>query len=221
MKSRWEHLAGVFGLLLLAYGSFRGLVQSPPDRFMGEVVRILYIHVPTAWAALLVFTLVFFVAVVYLFRPRWGLDAAMESGTEVGVLLGLLLIFQGSAWARPTWGVWWDWDPRLTTSAVLVLGFGAILALRSFVDDPKKRATWTAVAAIVAYVDVPIVYYSVRWWRSLHQVQSTMGSVDSDIRVPLLINVTAVMFLTTWLVTRRWRVAMNARKAELAELEAP
>jgi heme exporter protein C len=101
-----------------------------------------------------------------------------------------------------------------------VLGFGAILALRSFVDDPKKRATWTAVAAIVAYVDVPIVYYSVRWWRSLHQVQSTMGSVDSDIRVPLLINVTAVMLLTTWLVARRWRVAMNARKAELAELEA-
>jgi heme exporter protein C len=220
MKRRWEHIAGVLGLLLLAYGSFRGLVQAPPDRFMGEVVRILYIHVPTAWAALLVFTLVFFVAVVYLFRPRWGLDAAMESGTEVGVLMGILLIFQGSAWARPTWGVWWDWDPRLTTSAVLVLGFGAILALRSFVDDPKKRATWTAVAAIVAYVDVPIVYYSVRWWRSLHQVQSTMGSVDSDIRVPLLINVTAVMLLTTWLVARRWRVAMNARKAELAELEA-
>ncbi len=220
MKDRWEHLVGLLGLALFLFGSWQGLMVTPPDVYMGDVQRIMYVHVPTAWSALLCFTFTFFVAIGWLWRGTWRWDALQEAAIEVGVVLGALLIAQGSIWARPTWGVWWDWDPRLTTSAVLVLAFGAILALRSFVDDPRRRATWTAVAAIIAYVDVPIVYFSVRWWRSLHQVQSSPDTVDKPMVLALRINAFALLFLATWLVARRYRLARRRNQAELAELEA-
>ncbi|MFN7145214.1 MAG: cytochrome c biogenesis protein CcsA [Myxococcota bacterium] len=220
MKDRWEHLVGLLGVVLLLVGSAQGLFVAPPDRFMGDVARIMYVHVPTAWAALLCFTFTFFVAIGWLWRGTWRWDALQEAGIEVGVVLGCLLLAQGSIWAKPTWGVWWDWDPRLTSSAVLVLAFGAILALRSFVDDPRKRATWTAVAAIIAYVDVPIVYFSVRWWRTLHQAPSSPETVDSPMVLALRLNAFALLFLATWLVARRYRLARARNTAELSDLEA-
>lgn len=220
MKDRWEHLVGLLGLALFGFGTWHGLVVAPPDIYMGDVQRIMYVHVPTAWAALLTLTFAFFVAIGWLVRGTWRWDALQEASIEVGVVLGALLLAQGSIWARPTWGVWWDWDPRLTTSAVLVLAFAGILALRSFVDDPRRRATWTAVAAIVAYVDVPIVYFSVRWWRSLHQVQSSPDTVDKPMVLALRINAFALLFLATWLVARRYRLARARNRAELADMEA-
>lgn len=220
MKDRWEHLVGALGLVLLGVGTWQGLVVAPPDKYMGDVARIMYVHVPTAWTALLCFTAAFLASIGWLVRGGWRWDGAQEATIEVGVVLGVLLIAQGSVWARPTWGVWWDWDPRLTTSAVLVLAFGGILALRAFVDDPRRRATWTAVASIVAFVDVPIVYFSVRWWRSLHQVQSSPETVDSPMVFALRINAVAFLLLGTWLVVRRYRVARRRNEAELAELEA-
>src|SRR5258706_546805 len=111
-------------------------------------------------------------AVVFLYGGDHDWDARMEASIEVGVVLAFLLCCQGAIWAKPTWGVWWDWDPRLTTTAVLLFAFLGILALRKFVDDPHRRAMWSAVATIIAYVDVPIVYFSVKWWNSLHQQQS-------------------------------------------------
>ncbi|MFZ5482177.1 MAG: cytochrome c biogenesis protein CcsA [Myxococcota bacterium] len=216
MKQRWEHLVGVAGALLLAYGSWLGLFVTPPDRMQGDVMRIMYVHVPAAWAALLAFTVAFVAAIVSLWTARAAWDALLEACTEVGVVLGILLLALGSAWARPIWGVWWDWDPRLTTSAVLVLAFLGILALRGFVDDARQRATWSAVAAIVAFVDVPVVYYSVRWWRSLHQVQSTKSTMDATMYEALLVNSLAFVLVGTWLVVRRWRIAREQQRLEMA-----
>ena len=108
-----------------------------------------------------------------------------------------LLCCQGSIWAKPTWGVWWDWDPRLTTTAVLLFAFLGILALRKFVDDPARRAIWSAVATIIASVDVPIVYYSVRWWNSLHQLQSSPSTVSRQFWLPLRMNAFGILFLMT------------------------
>jgi heme exporter protein C len=123
---------------------------------------------------------------------------------------------QGAIWAKPTWGVWWDWDPRLTTTAVLVFAFGGILALRQFVDDPVKRATWSAVAAIIAFADVPIVYFSVRWWNSLHQVQSSPATVSSAFILPLRINAFGMLFLMSGLIALRARLAALRRADEVA-----
>jgi len=123
---------------------------------------------------------------------------------------------QGSIWAKPTWGVWWDWDPRLTTTTVLVFAFGGILALREFVDDPVKRATWSAVAAIIAYVDVPIVYFSVKWWNSLHQTQSSPETVSRAFHWPLRINAFGMLFLMCGLISLRARLAFLRREEETA-----
>lgn len=208
-------LIGVSALCLAA-GSYFGLFVAPPEHFMGQVQRIMYVHVPTAWCALLALTFAFVCAVVSLFTGKFKWDSRMEAAIEVGVLLGFLLCCQGAIWAKPTWGVWWDWDPRLTTTAVLIFAFAGILALRRFVDDPVKRAVWSGVATIIASVDVPIVYYSVRWWNSLHQMQSSPSTVSSQFYLPLRLNAFGVLFLMTGLIMMRARIAAHRLATEIA-----
>jgi heme exporter protein C len=204
------------GVLLLLVGSYIGLFVAPAETYMRDVQRIMYVHVPTAWSALLAMTFAFGCGVAFLFNGNLKWDVRMEAAIEVGVLLAFLLCCQGAIWAKPTWGVWWDWDPRLTTTAVLVFAFLGILALRKFVDDPVKRAIWSSVATIIAYVDVPIIYYSVRWWNSLHQVQSTPQTVSSQFYAPLRINAFGVMFLMIGFIMLRSRLATYRLQHELA-----
>lgn len=207
-------LAGA--VICLGIGSYLGLFVAPPEHFMGEVQRIMYVHVPTAWVALLAMTFGFVFAILFLFTTSWRWDARMEASIEVGVVLAFLLCCQGAIWAKPTWGVWWDWDPRLTTTAILLLAFLGILALRRFVDDPVRRATWSSVATIIAYVDVPIVYFSVRWWNSLHQMQSSPETVSPQFYLPLRLNAFGVLFLTTAFIMLRSRIAAMRLAEELA-----
>jgi len=215
-KGRWPFVAAGFGLLLLLWGSIWGLVYAPREEYMGDVQRIMYVHVPTAWNTMLVLTFAFGCAIASLVRGGWPTDARLEAAVEAGVVMSALICIQGSTWARPTWGVWWDWDPRLTTTAVLLFAFGGILALRQFVDDPVKRAVWSAVAVVIAYADVPLVYFSVRWWTSLHQVQSTPQTVSRAFHWPLRINAFGVLFLMIGVIELRARLAYMRRERELA-----
>jgi len=204
------------GAALLLCGSYIGLFVAPPERMMGEVQRLMYVHVPTAWNSMLALTFAFIAALAYLIGGAWKWDARMEAGIEVGVVLAFLLCVQGSIWAKPTWGVWWDWDPRLTTTAVLLLAFAGIIALRRFVDDPGRRATWSAVATIIAFADVPIVYFSVKWWNSLHQLQSTPQTVSSAFHLPLRMNAFGILFLMIGWIMLRSRIAQARLESELA-----
>ena len=213
---RLPYLSIGLGVALLVVGSYYGLFVAPPEQYMGETQRIMYVHVPTAWNALLAMTFAFVAAVVFLFRGDFKWDARMEGAIEVGVLLAFLLCVQGAIWAKPTWGVWWDWDPRLTTTAVLLFAFLGILALRRFVDDPVKRAIWSAVATIIAFVDVPIVYFSVRWWNSLHQLQSTPDTVSRAFHLPLRVNAFGMLFLMTGFIILRARLASLRHASEVA-----
>ena len=176
MKPRNLVFAG--GSLLIA-GCFWGLVFAPAEVFMGDVYRIFYIHVPTAWNGLLMLTAAFVCALMYLLKGDLMWDDRLEATMEAGVVLSALLTIQGSIWARPTWGVWWNWDPRLTTTAILVFAFAGILALRTSLKEPRRRAMVTSVATIVAAADVPLVYFSVRFWNSLHQIQSSPETVSA------------------------------------------
>jgi heme exporter protein C len=203
-------------VVLLAAGSAYGLLIAPPERYMGDVQRIMYVHVPTAWNALLALTLAFGCAVAFLFTRRWGFDAVLESAVEVGVVFAFLLCIQGSLWAKPTWGVFWDWDPRLTTVAVMLFAFLGVLALRRFVEDPVRRATWSAVATIISFADVPLVYFSVRWWNSLHQVQSSPQTVDRSMVLPLRINAFGMLALLIGFVVVRSALARKRLADELA-----
>jgi len=204
------------GVCCLLAGSYWGLARAPSEIFMGDVQRIMYVHVPTAWNAMLTLVFAFTCALLFLFTNDWKWDNRLEGAIEVGVVLSLLLCIQGSIWAKPTWGVWWDWDPRLTTTAVMVCAFGGILALRAFVEDPMKRAVWSAVCCIVASADVPIVYFSVKWWNSLHQAQSSPETVSKAFHWPLRINAFGILFLWTGFVMLRSRIAALRLRSELA-----
>ena len=216
----WEHPLGVAGFLLLAIGNWLGLVYAPSERFMGDVGRILYVHVPAAWVSMLCFLVAGICAIGFLMAGKRWWDSAMESATEVGVMMCALLLLLGAIFARPTWGVWWSWDPRLTSSAVMMLSFVGVLLLRGIVRDPDRRATWSAVATILAAVNVPVTYMSVKWWRSLHQVQSETASgsaLDPTMRWILYFNTVAFIFLTVWFLARRYRVAELRAASEQPE----
>lgn len=216
MKNRphWSTWFGLAGLVLVLIGSYIGLFVAPPERHMGDVQRIMYVHVPSAWVSMVCYTFALVCAITSLATRREKWDARMTGAIEVGAVLNALLLAQGMIWARATWGVWWDWDVRLTTSLVMLLLFAGILALRSFVEEPEKRAAWSAVTTIVAYVDVPLVYFCVRWWRSLHQIQSTPQTVDPAMVLPLRINAFAFLFLAIWLISRRAAVERLLRSRE-------
>lgn len=199
-------------------GSYYGLAVAPPEQFMGEVQRIMYVHVPTAWGAMLVLTWAFVCAVAWLLFGRLQWDHRLDAAIEMSIVLCFLLSVQGAIWAKPTWGVWWDWDPRLTTVAILLMAFLGIAALRRFVEDPIRRATWSAVATVVGFIDVPIVYYSVKWWNSLHQQQSSAATVSREFRIPLLLNFAALLLFVAGVMIVRTRVAAARAEDELPPL---
>jgi len=207
------------GLLLLIVGGYLGLFVAPTERHMGDVYRILYVHVPSAWMALVAFTVTFFASVVYLFNGSWRADSLAESSAEVGVFFSVLVLFTGSVWGKPTWGVYWSWDPRLTTAAIMTFGFAGYLALRRFVDLPERRAIWAAVTSIIIYVDIPLVWFSVKWWNSLHQLQSSPQTVSSEMVLPL--RVSAFAFLFIYIFFTRLRCGISKRRLELELGEFP
>ncbi len=220
-RLKWHHFVGLLGLAIVVAGTWIGLFVAPAERHMGDVMRIMYVHVPSAWSALLCFTFVFVAAVASLWTSRKRWDAYMTGGIEVGCVLTALLLVQGSIWARATWGVWWDWDVRLTTSLVMLLLFCGVLALRSFIEEANRRATWSAIAAIVAFVDVPLVYFCVRWWRSLHQIQSSPETVNSAMVLPLRLNAVAFLLIAIWMIAIRARIELARLQAEDAPEPEP
>ncbi len=214
MRTAWAFVG--LGVLLLLIGSYLGLFVAPAEQYMGQVQRIMYVHVPTAWNWMLGVLFAFGAAIAFLFTANTKWDARLEAGLEVSTLFAFLLCIQGSIWAKPTWGVWWDWDPRLTSVAVLLFAFLGILALRQFTDNAQRRAVWSAVATIIAAVDLPIVYFSVKWWNSLHQQQSTPETVSSSFHLPLRINAFGVLFLMIGFIMIRARIAEERLRDEMA-----
>jgi heme exporter protein C len=212
----WQHGLGILGFVLLVIGSVMGLTMAPAERHMGDVSRIVYIHVPTAWSMLLASTFAFGWALASLWTGRDRFDELLTGCLEAAVVLSVLMLGSGMLFARPTWGVWWDWDVRLTSSLLGLVMLAGVLGLRAFVDEPKRRATWTAVATIVAYVDIPLIYFGVRWWRSIHQVQSSPETVSGGMILPWRINAFAVLFITLWFIALRSRIEAGRRQLEQA-----
>jgi heme exporter protein C len=221
MNTRWESLLGIVGLLMLIGAHYVGLFVAPPEAMMGDVGRILYAHVPTAWIGLLTYLVAFIAGIGALLTGRASWDAMVEATVEVGLLLNVLLLIQGSLWAKPTWGVYWTWDPRLTTCAIMVVAFGVVLALRRQIEDPARRLTLSSVATIIAFINVPIVYMSVQWWRTLHQDFSSTDTVSSTMVTPLRIAAFGMLFLATSFVVRRWRVSLKQLNAEFEAPDLP
>lgn len=206
-KSGLANFFGVTALALFLVGSFVGLFVVPADGMQGDIQRLMYVHVPAAWLAFLSFFIVFLMSVLYLIQRDLRWDRVAQSSAEIGVVFTVLTLALGSMWGKPTWGVWWTWDPRLTTTAIMLAIYVGYLAIRSFADDPDKRARWAAIVGIIGFANVPIVYLSVIWWRTLHQPPSSPRSVSPEILWTLLFNVAAFTVIYVYLMMRRVRLA--------------
>jgi heme exporter protein C len=211
---RWLRATGAAALVSLLGAQFFGFAASPPDRDMGHLQKIMYVHVPAAWIAMLAFFLVFVASFLYLWRRDERYDLFAAAAAEIGVVLTGLTLALGSIWGKPTWGVWWTWDPRLTTTAILFMIYAGYLALRSFTDDAERRARWSAAVGMLAFLNVPIVYMSVRWWRTLHQVQSTPATVDAAYAWSLRLNALAFLLVFVYFLGQRYHAARLERAAE-------
>ncbi|MGQ0646298.1 MAG: cytochrome c biogenesis protein CcsA [Gemmatimonadaceae bacterium] len=207
----WIAVAGA-GLMVVAQAY--GILTSPAERDMGHLQKIMYVHVPAAWNAFIAFFVVAVASLRYLWKGRVNDDLLAASAAEVGALLTGLTLALGMLWGKPTWGVWWTWDARLTSTAVLFFMFLAYLLLRAFVDDPDRRAQWSAVVGLLGALNVPIVYMSVRWWDTLHQVQSSPETLDPRYTWPLRANAVAVMVLLIAYIAHRYRSAVIAQAAD-------
>src|SRR6266516_3607231 len=221
---RGERVLGWLALAALTGSAILSLIVSPPDAEQGNLVRLMYVHVPAAWVAYLSFGVVFAASIAYLATRKTRWDRLAAASAEIGVLFTALTIVLGSIWAKPVWGTWWTWDPRLTTTAILLLIYVGYLAVRRLPDSPGRRARWAAVVGIVGFLDVPIVQLSVTWWRSLHQGPTVRLLGESTIapimKAALLVGVLAFTVLYLYLVTLRLRVGRLEERA-LAEALSP
>lgn len=205
---------GAVAFLAVVAAQILAFLVSPPDRDMGHLQKIMYVHVPAAWNAFIAFFVVAVSSLLYLWRRNERHDLLAAAAAEVGAVLTGLTLVLGSIWGRPTWGVWWTWDPRLTSTAVLFLIFVGYLSLRAFVEDPERRAQWSAAVGLLGALNVPIVYMSVRWWRTLHQIQSSPSTVDPQYVLGLRANAIAFLLVLIYFVYKRYRAALLEREVE-------
>ncbi|MBN9738116.1 MULTISPECIES: cytochrome c biogenesis protein CcsA [unclassified Pseudonocardia] len=194
---------------------------SPPDRLQGELVRLMYVHVPAAWTAFLAYGVTLVAGLVWLRRRTAVWDRLAASSAEAGVFFTGLAIGLGSIWGRPTWGVWWTWDARLVTTALLFFVYLGYLALRRAIDDPVARARRSAVFGVVAFAMVPLVHFSVLWWRTLHQPPSLLRpaapAIGGGMLAALLLSVLAFTALYLLVVRTRMRITAAEDAADAAE----
>ena len=181
---------------------------APTDSVLGHVQRVFYFHVPIAIMSFLAFFVVFIASLGYLIKRTSKWDAIAHASAEVGVVFVTLALLTGIIWARPIWNTWWTWEPRLTTTMILWLIYVAYLMVRSYAPSQSKGAIYGAVVGILGFVDVPIVYYSVVWWRSVHPSPvvgpfAQADALDSTMAWILLYSFITFVFFFAYMVMER------------------
>lgn len=221
-----RHLFAGLTLASLAVTALLALWVAPPDAEQGDAQRLMYLHVPTAWLAYLAFGVTALASVLWLVprtrKPVWDLLAGASA--EVGVVFTGLALLMGSLWGRPIWGTWWEWDARLTTTAILFFLYLGYLALRRTGATADERGTRCAIAALIAFADVPVVHFSVTWWQTLHQTGTVFNpkmdvAITGTMAFTLVFSVAAFTLLYAYLVTRRFQLAVDEEGLEARELE--
>ena len=222
-----ERVIGVIALVGVAATVWLGLWVTPPDKVQGDLVRLVYIHPGVAWVALyLAFGLAAVSSLLYLWpRTRsffW--DRLAAAAVEVGVVFNICTLVSGSIWGKPTWGVWWAWDARLTLTAVLLVLFLGYLALRRIPAEPEVRARRSAFVALFAAIDIPLVHFSVNWWNTLHQGATVLNpglklKIHGSMAWTLLLGFLALTLTFVWMMLVRYRVGVLEDWLAASELD--
>jgi heme exporter protein C len=206
-------ILGAATLVFIIAGLYWGLVKAPPDAYQGDSQRIMYLHIPSILTAYLSFFLVFVGSCLYLWKREKRDDNLAHAAAEIGVLFTALTIIEGSIWGRPTWGVWWTWDARLTLTAILLLIFIGYLMLRALVEDESRAASSAAILGIIGFLDIPLIHMSVYWWRTLHQPPSILRpdkvpweNIHPELLTALAINFVAFVLLYFYMLSHRLRL---------------
>jgi heme exporter protein C len=215
-------LYGAVTAALLAYGLYAALLGAPTEQTMGDVQRIFYYHVPSAWTAFLLFFANFCASIWYLVRRNARADAIAIATAEVGVVFCTVVLITGPLWARPVWGIWWTWDARLTSTLVLWLIYVSYLILRRY-SSGGQTALIAAALAVFGFVDVPLVYMSIRWFRTQHPQPVMGGGEGSGIHPAmlhaLLWNWYAFMAFAVLVCWARYRLEAQSRAVEEAHAQ--
>jgi len=221
---RWLGVAAVVSVVATVW---LGLWVTPPDAVQHDLVRLVYVHPPIAWVSLyLAFGIAAVSSVLWLWprtrSPFW--DRLAASSVEVGTVFTALTLVTGSIWGRPTWGVWWAWDARLTSTALLLVLLLGYLAVRRVAGAPEARARRCAVVALVAAVDVPIVHFSVDWWHTLHQNATVLNAnlsptIHGAMAWTLLLGFVAFTLVFAWMLAVRYRIEVLVEGALAAEID--
>ncbi len=204
-------------LIVMATGLVSALL-APPDRLQGNLQKLMYVHVPAAWLAYAAFLVTLVGSVGWLWRRKQAYDRLAAAAAEVGVFFTGLTLVLGSIWGKPVWGVWWTWDARLVSTALLFFIYIGYLALRRAVPERTDRARRSAVFGILAIAMVPIVHFSVLWWRTLHQPPTVLRpgdpTIDHTMLLVLGINLLGFTLMGLWLLMRRIDMAVDEEALE-------
>ena len=178
-------------LFFISFGLYQGLFVAPPDYQQGDAFRIMYVHVPSAWISLFAYSVVFFSAIVSLIWHVKVYDVILLASCKLGALFTLFTLLTGAIWGKPMWGTWWAWDARLTSELILFFLYLSILLLHGSFEDKKKAASAVNILAIIGFINIPIIHFSVEWWNTLHQgpsvIKLSTPSIAGEMLTPLII----------------------------------
>lgn len=213
----WHRVLGGLALPAVVFALYMGLVWAPEERTLGIVQRIFYFHVGSAWNAYLAFFIVFVMSIAYLVRRKEQLDAMAVSAAEVGIMFTVLTLVTGSFWARAVWNVWWTWEPRLTTTVILLFMYIAYLLIRAATEGVDRRGRLASIFGIVAFANVPLVHFSSTWWRGMHPTVIQLDGptprmeMDSRMVVAMLVALAALTLVNAYLFVHRLRLEHMSR----------
>ncbi|MFQ5742930.1 MAG: cytochrome c biogenesis protein CcsA [Acidobacteriota bacterium] len=197
---------------------YAALIYAPSDSYQGDVQRLFYLHVPAALTMYVAITMVFLASILYLQRRESRWDEVGAAAAEVGTLFGTIVLITGPIWARPIWGTWWTWDARLTSFFILWLIFVAYLMLRAYGGSPEQVARYCAVLAIIGFLDLPIIHFSVQWWRTLHPQPVLMteqglgANLPGSMLIAFAVGLVSTLLLFCVLFLLRLRIERMSRR---------
>jgi len=217
-QSRFDTILGAILLVSMIIALYMAFLQAPRERTMGDLQRIFYFHVPAGITGLTALAVNFIASLMYLLKKNRWWDNLALSAAEIGVMFLTILLITGPIWAKPVWFVWWTWSPRLTSSLILWMLYVAYLLVRNYVSDPERKAMMSAVFGIIAFIDAPIVWFSIRWWRDIHpSPMIETGGLSASMRPALWTCWAAFQVLFIYLLRRRFCLESMRQEVELLE----